>query len=129
DDIYYNPAVDLGAGEQYYFFLPDPATGKMRREKMTFEKIDRLTVRIGLPGPRATILFDLLTPIYPRHVLKRSIDDGTFNQVWGVNADPKSIVGSGAYLLSEYAPGERVVVTRNPRYWRRDAAGNRLPYL
>src|SRR5262245_52040223 len=129
DRLYYNPAIDLGAGEQYYFFVADPETGATRKEKMRFEKLDRLTVRIRLPGPRATILFDLLTPIYPKHVLEKFVDAGTYNQVWGVNTDPSEIVGSGAFLLSKYVPGERVILTRNPRYWRRDSAGNALPYL
>ncbi len=127
--LYYNPDIDLGAGEHYYFFLPEPETGAVRREKMTFEKLDRLTVRIALPGPRATILFDLLSPIYPKHVLERFVDEGLFNEAWAVNSDPKEIVGSGAFLLDRYVPGERVVLKRNPRYWRRDAEGHRLPYL
>lgn len=129
EKIYYNPAVDLGAGEHYYFFIPEPETGKIRREKIRFEKLDRLTARLRLPGPRATILYDLLTPIYPKHVLERFVDAGTFNQAWAVNTDPKEIVGSGAFTLASHVPGERAVVERNPRYWRRDAAGNPLPYL
>jgi peptide/nickel transport system substrate-binding protein len=32
-------------------------------------------------------------------------------------------------VLSEHVAGQRLVFTRNDRYWRRDASGVRLPYL
>jgi ABC-type transport system substrate-binding protein len=38
-------------------------------------------------------------------------------------------VGTGAFIVESYAPRELLVATRNPNYWRTDAAGNQLPYL
>lgn len=38
-------------------------------------------------------------------------------------------VGTGAFRLKEWTPEERVVLERNPGYWRYDAEGRRLPYL
>jgi peptide/nickel transport system substrate-binding protein len=35
----------------------------------------------------------------------------------------------GPFVLREYAPGQRLIFDRNPRYWRTDADGQRLPYL
>ena len=32
-------------------------------------------------------------------------------------------------MLAEYAPGQRLVFARNPRYFRKDADGDALPYL
>src|SRR3989344_2809071 len=37
--------------------------------------------------------------------------------------------GTGPFQWSEYIPGERVVLTRNPNYWAKDEEGNQLPYL
>lgn len=34
---------------------------------------------------------------------------------------PGNIVGNGAYVLTEYRPGEKVVRERNPMYWNNDA--------
>ncbi|MCX6551959.1 MAG: ABC transporter substrate-binding protein, partial [Acidobacteria bacterium] len=33
------------------------------------------------------------------------------------------------FVLQDYRAGERLVFARNPRYWRKDAAGTQLPYL
>ncbi|MCX6522366.1 MAG: ABC transporter substrate-binding protein [Actinobacteria bacterium] len=49
-----------------------------------------------------------------------------------VAADPTlatSPVGTGPFIVESYAPRDKLVVTRNPDYWMKDAAGNQLPYL
>jgi 4-phytase/acid phosphatase/peptide/nickel transport system substrate-binding protein len=38
-------------------------------------------------------------------------------------------VGTGPFSLTEFTPGERVVLTANPTYWGKDANGIQLPYL
>ncbi len=39
------------------------------------------------------------------------------------------VVGLGPFQLIEHVAGQRLVFARNPRYFRRDAAGVQLPYL
>ena len=39
------------------------------------------------------------------------------------------IAGLGPFVLAEHVSGQRLVFARNPRYWRKDAAGTQLPYL
>jgi len=34
---------------------------------------------------------------------------------------PENIVGNGAYILTEYVPGEKLVRERNEMYWNNDA--------
>ena len=77
------------------------------------------------PGAR---ILDAL-PIYPRHVLEKALADGTFKTAWGPSTDPKQMPGLGPFVLERYEPGQRIVLVRNPRYWRRDAQGVPLPYL
>ena len=38
-------------------------------------------------------------------------------------------IGSGPFIVQSYAPREALVVTKNPNYWMKDAAGVQLPYL
>ncbi len=38
-------------------------------------------------------------------------------------------VGTGPFMVTEYLPGDRMTVVKNPDYWRQDEAGNQLPYL
>ena len=43
-------------------------------------------------------------------------------------ADPKTIIGSGPFVLKSYAAAEKVEYVRNPYYWKTDARDQRLPY-
>ena len=77
------------------------------------------------PGLR---LIDSL-PMLPRHKLEAAFTSGTFAQAWGSGASPQDLAGLGPFVVSQHAAGERLVLARNPHYWRRDAAGVQLPYL
>jgi len=44
-------------------------------------------------------------------------------------ADETQAVGTGPFLLTNYAPGDRTTVQRNPDYWLSDDDGNQLPFL
>ena len=57
------------------------------------------------------------------------VANGTFGSALSPDSKPEDVVGTGAFMLGEYRRGERVVLKRNPHYWKKDAAGNRLPYL
>jgi peptide/nickel transport system substrate-binding protein len=43
--------------------------------------------------------------------------------------DPTQAVGTGPFVFQSYAPGDKLVVTRNPDYWVTDENGEALPYL
>jgi peptide/nickel transport system substrate-binding protein len=77
------------------------------------------------PGLR---LFDPL-PILPRHRLEGALAAGTLRTTWQTSTPPADIVGSGPFVLAGYDPGQRVVLARNPRYWRKAEDGTALPYL
>jgi peptide/nickel transport system substrate-binding protein len=95
-----------------------------------FRKLDAHTVELVLPAPYAPAerLFDSLA-ILPRHKLEDAFRDGKLQQAWSLITTPADIVGTGPFRLKEYLPGQRIVLQRNPHYWKRDKAGNRLPYL
>ena len=67
--------------------------------------------------------------VLPRHALEPALQKGEFDKAHGVTADPKSVVVSGKFTVESSQPGERVVLRRNPNYWKKDSAGNALPYL
>lgn len=67
--------------------------------------------------------------VLPSHVLKTDLDNGKLAEVWKVDADPKSIVTSGPFVVESAMPGVRVTLARNPHFWKRDATGTQLPYL
>lgn len=43
---------------------------------------------------------------------------------------PKNLAAVlGPFQVADYKPGVEVLLTRNPNYWKTDAAGKRLPYI
>ncbi|MXZ98394.1 MAG: ABC transporter substrate-binding protein [Acidimicrobiaceae bacterium] len=105
------------------------ANGDWQQSRMAVSVIDDHTVEFTLPVQFAPFLRSMGTAIFPRHILESRVDDGTFIDTWGIDADPAEIIGTGPFTISSYEPGERVVLARNPDYWLADGDGNRLPYL
>jgi len=93
-------------------------------------KIDQYTVRFTLPRPYAAAerLFDGLAML-PRHLLEKPYREGKFIQSWSLNTSANEVAGLGPFRLKQYVPGERVVLERNPYYWKVDSHNDRLPYL
>ena len=81
----------------------------------------------GPSGPGVRLLNNLT--IMPRHKLEAALNAGTLATAWDSKTPLADIVGTGAFVLREYQPGQRMVLDRNPRYWRKAADGQALPYL
>ncbi len=92
-------------------------------------KIDDYTVQIVTPEVYAPLTTFIGTAILPRHKLQQAVADGKFESTWGVNTDPKDVVGTGPYIIENYIPGQRTVLVRNPHYWKANSKGQRLPYI
>lgn len=93
------------------------------------EKVDDLTVRFTLPVKFAPFLQGLSQPILPKHKLAKAVAQKKFNFTWGIDTPASEIVGTGPFKLESYRPGERFVLARNPRYWKKGQDGEALPYL
>jgi len=100
--------------------------GKLLRAEAT----DAHTVAITFPspfGPGLRILDNLW--ILPKHLLEPALREGTLGKAWGLATPVHDLVSLGPFVLSAFEPGQRLVFTRNPRYWRKDSSGRQLPYL
>jgi len=93
-------------------------------------KVDAHTVQFILAKPYSVgeRLFDGLE-ILPRHLLEKPYQEGKLAESWTPATSPAQIAGLGPFRLKEYVPGQRLVLERNPYYWKTDSAGIRLPYL
>jgi peptide/nickel transport system substrate-binding protein len=67
--------------------------------------------------------------ILPRHLLEKPYQEGKLGQLWTPSTPPNEWAGLGPFRLKEYVAGQKLVLERNPYYWKSDAKGNRLPYL
>lgn len=93
-------------------------------------KIDDYTVQIVTPDIFAPLL-DAVYNVYilPKHMLTQAVKENRFPAAYGVNSDPRDVVGTGAFRLKRYKSGESTLLERNPNYWEVDKKGQRLPYL
>jgi peptide/nickel transport system substrate-binding protein len=96
----------------------------------TISKIDEHTIRLQFEHPAGMGLrmLDSL-PILPKHRLWKAYKEGRLASAWGPTVAPDNVVGLGAFRLKEYERGAKVVLERNPYYWKRDRSGQALPYL
>jgi peptide/nickel transport system substrate-binding protein len=97
---------------------------------MVVQAPDAQTVVVRFPsvfGPGLRLL-DML-PILPKHKLEAAVRAGTLRQQWGPATPPAEMAGLGPFVIQTYQAGQRIVLARNPKYWRKDGAGTPLPYL
>jgi peptide/nickel transport system substrate-binding protein len=92
-------------------------------------KVNDQTVQFRTAEPFGPFLRSIGIGILPQHKLEAAYTSGKFNQTWGVNTPPKELVGTGAYVMTEYKPAQRITYLRNGAYWKVDLHGNRLPYI
>ncbi|HPJ90019.1 MAG TPA: ABC transporter substrate-binding protein [Thermotogota bacterium] len=93
------------------------------------ELVGENSVMIEYPQPFAPGLRTVGSVyILPKHILAESAADETISQKW-TTADVDELVGSGPFVVTDYVEEERVVMTKNPYYYRYDADNNQLPYF
>ncbi len=81
---------------------------------------------------RANQQFHLIAstmPIIPKHRWNKSYEQKQMTRDSVPDLVELPLVGSGPFFLSEYRPGERIALKRNPYYWKEDQHGQKLPYL
>ncbi|HUK31678.1 MAG TPA: ABC transporter substrate-binding protein, partial [Candidatus Acidoferrum sp.] len=97
---------------------------------ISVKKLDPETVSFELAAPYGPGLriFDGFA-ILPRHLLEGPYRAGKLAEAWSPTSPPTEIAGAGPFRLKEYVPGQRLVLERNPFYWKQDQKGTQLPYL
>jgi peptide/nickel transport system substrate-binding protein len=93
-------------------------------------KLDAQTLVFQLAKPYGAgeRLFDGLA-ILPRHLLQKTYREGKLGQAGTLSTAANQWAGLGPFRLKEFVAGQRLVLERNPYYWKSDAKGVRLPYL
>lgn len=98
------------------------------------EALNDLQVSFTLDKPFAPLLFNVMAPILPAHLLAQDVvpdEQGKlpFFYRWNLDVKPEKLVVNGPWRLQYYRPGERVVLEKNPHFYLKNAEGRRLPYL
>lgn len=97
----------------------------------TVKKVDDFTVEFTTYKPFAPFLRNLSTPIAPKHIFDPVVKSGQseFSAFMGGSSDVKKFVTSGAFIIEEYRPAQRIIFKRNPNYYKINKNGQKLPYL
>ncbi len=105
------------------------------RKLPELRKIDDLRLEFTLPEPFSPFLNATSLDILPAHILRETIekkDDGgkpLFLSAWNLDTPPEKIISSGPYKITTYVPSQRVILERNPYYWKKDDRENQLPHI
>ena len=92
------------------------------------EKLDDRRISFFLSEPFAPALRTIGgTGILPKHVFAPTIQEDPkdldkklkFLETWTLTTPVNQLVGSGAYLIQEYRPSERIIYKPNPYYWKK----------
>lgn len=139
DDVLFSDGVKLTARDVEFTFndviysdrLRSPLNYNFRvkGEKISVAAIDSFTVEFRLPHPFAPFLTVVGVSIMPRHKCAKYADDGTLEAFLSNSVKPEDLVGSGPFVLEKVELGQRILLRRNPNYWKRNANGDRLPYI
>jgi peptide/nickel transport system substrate-binding protein len=115
----------------------DPRSASVLASSLT---INGSPINVSAPDPRTVVVtypapfgpgIGLLDNLHlaPKHKLQAALDAGTFSKAWLASTPLAELVSIGPFQLTRYDPGQRLVFDRNPKYWRKDAKGESLPYL
>jgi peptide/nickel transport system substrate-binding protein len=97
---------------------------------ITVSKINAQTLVFHFAKPYGVgeRVFDGLA-ILPRHLLEKTYQEGKLGQIGSLSTPANQWAGLGPFRLKEYVVGQRLILERNPYYWKTDTQGHRLPYL
>ncbi len=92
------------------------------------EKLDDRRISFFLSEPFAPALRTIGgTGILPKHIFAATIKEDPndkdkklkFLETWNLSTPVNQLVGSGAYIIQEYRPSERLIYKPNPYYWKK----------
>lgn len=102
-------------------------------QELTYEVLDDYTIRFTTATVYAPFLSSVAgMPFLPEHKLRPYFEDGTIMQQWSSELainNPHEFVSCGPFVIDSFRPGENIVMTPNPHYWKADVSGQRLPYV
>ena len=96
----------------------------------TLQKIDDHTVKFLLKEPNAAFAAAIgSTYLVPKHKWESAYKSGNFRQALSLSTPPQEVVGLGPFRIQSFTSDQRLVLERNPYYWKIDKDKKRLPYL
>jgi peptide/nickel transport system substrate-binding protein len=102
----------------------------IRKAPIQWQLLETYKIRATLPSRHPTFLRHLdaaFCPILAKHFWANAYSSGKFADV--LRADMTGFPSLGAFTLKGFVPGQKLVLSRNSRFWKKDTNGTQLPYL
>jgi len=95
-----------------------------------YEKDGDYAVRFHLLEPNAEFLIAIGSVyLIPKHKWDGVYKPEDFIRALTTSTDPQDMVCLGPYRIVSFTPDERLVLERNPFFWKVDRSNRRLPYM
>jgi peptide/nickel transport system substrate-binding protein len=147
---------DLMTVDDYLFWWNDmvldedvpvnaPFGTTVRGELMSVEKVDDYTLHFSFPYSNPLFLeyksrgaYHSSLHMVPEHYMRQfhpkysDAEDATElvnHYGWSSRLHHPGMPTIYAWMVADYVEGQRLVLERNPYYWKVDTAGNQLPYI
>jgi len=127
NELIYDATRPEGTDPRWPCSMRDIATFDGKTVKV--EALDDHTVRFITPVKIAIWDQIVAAGILPKHKYEALVKSGQFGGSMSADSTATDLVGTGPFILGRYLRGEKVVLARNPNYWKKDSAGNKLPYV
>ncbi len=127
DEIYGNEELQLTAYSGQFMTMKD---GSQRH--IDIEKIDDRSFVFRYPRIVANPLLTSNMTFGPRFIYEPALREGGvegLKNILSIDTDVKKLPSAGAWFLTEYTPGVRLVYEKNEDYFLKDDEGNTLPYF
>lgn len=114
-----------GYGQQWCT-MPDGSDAHIDCIKIDDKRFDFVFPRIVADPLLATNM-----SLCPSFIYKPAKEENGIEGVknlFSINTDVKSIPSCGKWYITEYTVSQRIVYQRNPNYWKKDSAGESIPY-
>ena len=127
DEIEGDSQLQLPGYPGQFVDMPDGAKARIK-----IRKIDDRRFAFDYPRIVANPILSTNMDFGPRYLYEKAKKANGVEGVldlFNVQTDIRTIPSIGPYYLTEYSPGVRVVMERNPHYWKRDRNDTTLPYI
>ncbi|HKK48883.1 MAG TPA: ABC transporter substrate-binding protein [Alkalispirochaeta sp.] len=119
--------LQMSTNAQQFVTMPDGSSARIQAEQ-----IDERRFAMIYPRIVANPLLSSNMSFGPRYLYEPAKEAGGAQAVLNllsVDTEVTEIPSVGPYHIVEYTPGVRLVMQRNPHYWKSDAGGTGIPYV
>lgn len=127
NDIVGNPQLQLSGYASQFVTMLDGSEARI-----TVDKVDTFRFTFTYPRIVANPLLSSNMDFGPHYIFAPLLAEAGIEGVRNaltVDSDVLIIPSIGTHHIVEYSPGVRVVLARNPHYWKKDAQNTPYPYI